>query len=138
MINHDDKPGFGEAGQRSFALDDAIAFQDLMLGIYGASCAVTGKSEQGVELFLFQPLSHGGQMVAGNAVVVEPAVASLLSQGLLLISDDFSAYTPHPELVGVAITTETQRGRHIRLPEATSHWPDKAMLAYHRSLFRAQ
>ena len=130
--------GFGEGGQSAFALDDAVAFRRLVLDLYGHRCAVTGHEDEGLDVFLFQPLEHGGTLVVGNALAVEPAVASLLAQGLLLISDDFVAFAPHPEVIGLESNADTVRGHRIRLPEAVSMWPDRTMLAYHRSLFRAQ
>lgn len=136
--------GFGEGVQRSFALDDAAIFRRLMLGLYGGRCAVTGQcppqrsAEDALEVFLFQPLCHGGVMTSGNALVVEPAVASLLGKGLILVSDDYFAFAPHPEIVGAAKASEARCGRPLFLPDEVGQWPDRAMLAYHRSLFRAQ
>lgn len=136
--------GFGEGVQRSFALDDAAMFRRLMLDLYRGRCAVTGQSpprkdaEDALEVFLFQPLCHGGAMTSGNAMVVETAVASLLGKGLILVSDDYFAFAPHPEIVGAAKASEGQCGRPLFLPDDVGLWPDRAMIGYHRSLFRAQ
>ena len=138
MSSDTDGPGFGESAQRGFALDDAVAFRRLMLDLYGDRCAVTGHADAGLELFLFQPLAHGGPMGTGNAIVVEPAVKSLLEQGLLLISDDYLAFMPHPEIIGGSAVPDAAQGHRIELPANVSLWPSRAMLAYHRSLFRAQ
>ena len=141
MSSRNRQAAFGEGVQRDFVLDDAMAFQQLMLGLYGHRCAVTGRRAdvEALEVFLFQPFDHGGMMVPSNSLVVEPAVASLLARGLILISDEYRAYTPHPEIVGVARPAEEPAaGRALMLPEDVAMWPEKAMIGYHRSLFRAQ
>lgn len=136
--------GFGEGMQRGFALDDAVAFRRLMLDLYQCRCAVTGQSPASgegsdtLEVFLFQPLGHGGVMRPGNALVVEAAVASLLGKGLVWISDDYHAYAPYPEIIGAAGQPADQCGRPLSLPEDIALWPERSMIAYHRSLFRAQ
>ena len=138
------RAGFEEGVQRGFALDDASVFRRLMLDIYGSRCAVTGHvfgdggQSDSLEVFLFQPLDHGGVLSPTNAVVVEPAVASLLGKGLIFISDDFLAFTPHPEIIGAPSDPERLRGRPLSLPDNVGLWPERAMLSYHRSLFRAQ
>ena len=134
--------GFGEGVQRAFALDDAPAFRRMMLGLYGARCALMGeimgsRAEDGLDVFLFQPLAHGGVMTTGNAIVVDTAVASLLGKGLILINDDYEAFLPHPEVVGADLR-DAVSARTLRLPGNVALWPDRAMLSYHRSLFRAQ
>ncbi|MHA6297202.1 hypothetical protein [Devosia sp. CAU 1758] len=142
MAGKHHRAGFDEGFQRGFALDDAVAFRGFMLGLYDERCAVTGRAVdadgESLELFLFQPLSHGGTMSTGNAMVVEAAVASLLGKGLIFISDDFLAYTPHPEIIGAPSDPERSRGRRLWLPEEVSLWPERSMIGYHRSLFRAQ
>ncbi len=144
MAGKHHRAGFEESFQSGFALEDAVAFRGLMLGLYGERCAVTGRaagaegSGEGLEVFLFQPLGHGGAMSTGNAMVVEAAVASLLTKGLIFISDDFLAYTPHPEIIGAPSDPERMRGRRLWLPEDVSLWPERSMIGYHRSLFRAQ
>lgn len=138
------RAGFEEGFQRAFALDDAVSFRRLMLDIYGGRCAVTGRllidsgQAEALEVFLFQPLDHGGAMSTANAVVVEPAVASLLGKGLILISDEFLAFTPHPEIIGAPSDPTGSRGRRLTLPDTVALWPERAMISYHRSLFRAQ
>jgi hypothetical protein len=130
--------GLGEGVQRGWAMDDAVAFRGMMLELYSERCAVTGlQPEKGAEVFLFQPPSHGGLLSTANALVVERAAASLLGRGLILISDDYMAFTPHPEIIG-ASNDPAGAGRRLTLPDDVSLWPDKAMLSYHRSLFRAQ
>lgn len=144
MAGGNRRAGFDEGIQRGFALDDAVAFQRMMLDVYGSRCAVTGRTLsadppiEGLEVFLFQPLGHGGAMTTANAVVVEPAVASLLSKGLILVTEDFLAYTPHPEIIGAANEPGVLRGRPLNLPDDVAMWPERAMINYHRSLFRAQ
>lgn len=144
MAADDKRREFDEGVQRGFALDDALAFRRLMLDIYGQRCAVTGHGHpgdagaEGLEVFLLQPLEHGGMMTSANAIVVEAAVASLLGKGLILISDDFLAYTPHPELVGARREPGELHGQPLTLPDNVSLWPERAMIGYHRSLFRAQ
>jgi hypothetical protein len=138
------RAGFEDGVQRGFALDDAVAFRALMLELYRERCAVTGRaagadgSDEGLEVFMLQPLDHGGLMTPGNAIVVEPAVASLLGKGLIFISDDFLAYTPHPEIIGAASDPDSLQGRPLWLPADIALWPERSMLGYHRSLFRAQ
>ena len=140
MARNDQSLGLEEGVQRSFALDDPIAFRRLMLELYGDRCAVTGSDSAGeaLEVFLFQPLGHDGPLTTGNAMVVEQAVASLLRRGLILISDDYLAFTPHPEVIGLPSDPDTLRGRNLFLPDDAALWPERSMLAYHRSLFRAQ
>lgn len=134
--------GFGEGIQRGFALDDAVMFRTMMLDIYGNRCAITGgalspAAQDGLEVFLFQPLSHGGAMTPGNALVVDLAVASLLDRGEVLIGDDYTAYIPHPELIDPALGAIVQVRRPLTLPENVSLWPDRSLLAYRRSLYDA-
>jgi hypothetical protein len=143
MVSVGQGDGFEEGIQRGFALDDGVAFRQLMLGIYGNRCALTDGAlgpghEDSLEVFLFQPLSHGGAMTTSNAMVVDMAAASLLDRGLVLISDDYLAFLPHPEYLGPALGTKPLPGRRLTLPDNVSLWPDRHMLAYHRSLFRAQ
>lgn len=131
--------GFGEGIQRGLVLDDAVAFRRMMIELYGERCAVTGQpAGRGIEVFLFQPPAHGGALSTANALVVERAAASLLGRGLILISDDYLAFTPHPEIIGATHDPEECPGRRLTLPDDVSLWPDRAMLSYHRSLFRAQ
>lgn len=140
LVARDDyPPGFGEGVQRGLTMDDAVAFRKVMLEIYACRCAVTGHQPgEGIEVFLFQPPAHGGALSTANALVVERAAASLLGRGLILISDDYLAFTPHPEIIGVSNDAEECSGRRLTLPDDVSLWPDRAMLSYHRSLFRAQ
>ena len=144
MAEHRRQGGFGEGIQRGFALDDAVAFRQLMLDIYSRRCAITGQvysgdmTEDGLEVFLLQPLDHGGQLRPANAIVVETAAARLLAQGIIFVSDDFLAYTPHPELAAPDAMDTNLQGRPLSLPDNVALWPDRAMLAYHRSMFRAQ
>lgn len=138
VSDHRGQSEFAESVQRGWAMDDAVAFRRMMLQLYGKRCAVTGhQPEKGVEVFLFQPPSHGGLLSTANALVVERAAASLLGRGLILISDDYMAFTPHPEIIG-ASNDPASAGRRLTLPDEVSLWPDKAMLSYHRSLFRSQ
>lgn len=138
------KAGFGEGMQRGFALDDAVAFRRMMLELYQGRCAVTGRApaeagaSEALDVFLLQPLGHGGVMRPGNALVVEAAVASLLGKGLVWISDDYRAYAPFPEVIGAAGEPGDQKGRPLCLPKDVALWPERTMIAYHRSLFRAQ
>jgi hypothetical protein len=139
VANGGNRAGFGEVAQGSFALDDAPAFHRLMLGLYGDHCAVTGhRPDEPLDVFIFQPVGHGGALSPANAIVVEAAVASLLGRGLILISDDYMAYTPNPEIIGETRDPDAQRGRRLSLPADVSLWPRRDMLFYHRSLFRAQ
>ncbi len=144
MAERDRSIGFAEGVQRGFALDDAVSFRHLMLEIYDFRCAVTGKTyssdEAGehLEVFLLQPLVHGGHMAPGNAVVVDTVVAGLLGKGHLLISDSYRAYTSHPEIVSEPVEASDAQGRNMMLPANVSLWPQLAMIGYHRSLFRAQ
>lgn len=143
MTDNEDGSGFGEGAQRAFALDDAVAFRSLMLDIYSHSCALTGGAlnagpDDGLDVFLLQPLSHGGSMTPGNALVVDKAAARLLEQGLVLVDDDYVAFLPHPEIAGPPFDSGSSSGRQLHLPESVSLWPDRAMLAYHRSRFRTQ
>lgn len=134
--------GFGEGVQRSFALDDASAFRQLMLDIYGGRCAVTdgalGADDDSLEVFLFQPLEHGGVMTTSNALVVDRAAASLLRRGVVLVDDDYVTFLPHPEQLAPGVEAKPLPGRRLTLPDNVSLWPERSMLAYHRSLFRAQ
>lgn len=143
MVSVGQGDGFGEGVQRGFALDDAVAFRRLMLDIYGSRCAVTdgalGLGDQdSLEVFLFQPLEHGGTMTTGNAVVVDSAAASLLRRGVVLVDDDYVTFLPHPEHLGPGVEAKPLPGRRLALPDNVSLWPERTMLAYHRSLFRAQ
>lgn len=143
MVDWRDKRGFAEGVQSSFALDDAVAFRQMMLGLYQERCAVTGRDartglDESLDVFLFQPLDHGGRLTPNNAIVVEPAVASLMGKGLILIGDDYTAFAPHPEVIGQEPDAEGSRGRRLWLPDSVSHWPDRTLIAYHRSLFLAQ
>ncbi|MBB4052036.1 putative restriction endonuclease [Devosia subaequoris] len=144
MADRDRSVGFAEGIQRGFALDDAVSFRQLMLETYNRRCAVTGKSyaadeaDEHLEVFLFQPLEHGGRMAPDNAVVVDTVVAGLLSKGHLLISDAYCAYTSHPEIVSEPVEASDAHGRNMVLPDNISLWPQRAMVGYHRSLFRAQ
>jgi len=144
VADRDRSVGFAEGLQRGFALDDAVPFRQLMLEIYDYRCAVTGKSYAGdgaedhLEVFLFQPLEHGGHMVPGNAVVVDTVVAGLLAKGHLLVSDTYRAYTSHPEIVSEPVEASDALGRNMMLPVNVSLWPQPALVGYHRSLFRAQ
>lgn len=121
-----------------------MAFRSLMLEIYSYRCAVTGKAyavdeaDEHLEVFLFQPLSHGGPMAPGNAVVVEEVVAGLLDKGHLLVSDTYCAYTSHPEIVAEPVEASDAQGRTMVLPDNVSLWPRRDLVSYHRSLFRAQ
>lgn len=144
MAERDRSDGFAEGFQRGFALDDAVAFRRLMLDIYGNRCAVTGKvfardeADTDLEVFLFQPLVHGGSMSPRNAIVVDTVVAGLLGKGHILVSDTYKAYTLHPEIVGMPVEAGDEHGRNMALPENVSLWPAPTMVSYHRSLFRAQ
>jgi predicted restriction endonuclease len=144
VADRDRSIGFAEGVQRGFALDDAVPFRQFMLEIYDYRCAVTGQAyasdeaDQHLEVFLFQPLGHGGQMAPGNAVVVDPVVAGLLGKGHLLISDAYRAYTSHPEIVSEPVEPSDAHGRNMVLPDNVSLWPQRDMVGYHRSLFRAQ
>lgn len=144
MTRHDRSYGFHEGVQRGFALDDAVAFRRLMLDIYGNRCAVTGKvfppdeAANELEVFLFQPLGHGGPMAPGNAIVVEAVVAGLLEKGHILVNDAYCAYTAHPEIVPDMVEPGDAKGRNMALPDNVSLWPELTMVGYHRSLFRAQ
>ena len=144
VAERDRSAGFAEGVQRNFALDDAVAFRSLMLEIYGYRCAVTGMAYASdladgyLEVFLFQPLSDGGPMTPGNAVVIEEVVAGLLDKGHLLISDDYRAYTSHPEIVSEPVEAGDVQGRTMVLPDNLSLWPRRDLVSYHRSLFRAQ
>lgn len=130
--------GLSEGVQRGWVMDDAVAFRQMMLQLYDQRCAVTGQQpEAGVEVFLFRAPALGGLLSTANALVVERAAASLLGSGLILISDDYRAFTPHPEIIG-ASNDEACAGRRLTLPDNVWLWPDKAMLAYHRNLFRSQ
>lgn len=136
--------GLGEGLQRGFALDDGVAFRRLMLDIYGHRCAITGRfhADDGagddLDVFLLQPLSHGGMLKPSNAIVVETAAARLLERGFVHISDDFLAYMPHPERAELESLSEDLQGRPLTLPDNPSLWPERAMLSYHRSLSRKQ
>lgn len=134
----------GELPQAGFALADAVAFRRFMLDIYGYRCAITGRvhaedeAEEGLDVFLLQPLAHGGALQPGNAVVVETAAARLLEGGLVQIGDDFLVYLPDPERSDLDADMAERLGRPLSLPESPSLWPDRAMLAYRRSLSRGQ
>ena len=143
MVGGNQGGGFGEGVQRSFAMDDAVAFRRLMLDIYGGRCAVTDGAlgpvgDDSLEVFLFQPLEHGGAMTTSNAVVVDRAAAGLLRRGVVLVDDDYFTFLPHPEHLAPGAEAKPLPGRMLALPDNVSLWPDRTMLAYHRSLFRAQ
>ena len=143
MVGGNQGGGFGEGVQRGFALDDAFAFRQLMLDIYGSRCAVTDGAlgpgdNDSLEVFLFQPLEHGGAMAPGNAVVVDRAAAGLLRRGIVLVDDDYVTFLPHPEHLEPGVDAKPLPGRRLALPDNVSLWPERTMLAYHRSLFRAQ
>jgi hypothetical protein len=143
MVGGNQGGGFGEGVQRSFALDDASAFRQLMLDIYGSRCAVTDGAlgpgdDDSLEVFLFQPLEHGGAMSPSNAVVVDRAAAGLLRRGIVLVDDDYVTFLPHPEYLEAGVDAKPLPGRRLALPDNVSLWPERTMLAYHRSLFRAQ
>ena len=143
MVGGNPGGGFGEGAQRSFVLDDAMAFRRLMLDIYDGRCAMTDGAlgtgdDDSLEVFLFQPLEHGGALTSSNAVVVDRAAASLLRRGVVLVDDDYVTFLPHPEQLAPGVEAKPLLGRRLTLPENVSLWPDRAMLAYHRSLFQAQ
>jgi hypothetical protein len=143
MVGGNQGGGFGEGVQRGFALDDAAAFRQLMLDIYGGRCAVTDGAlgtgdDDSLEVFLFQPLEHGGAMAPGNALVVDRAAASLLRRGVVLVDDDYVTFLPHPEHLAPGTEAKPIPGRMLALPDNVSLWPERNMLAYHRSLFSAQ
>lgn len=139
MTESDEITGFAERAQRDLVLEDLSAFRRMMISLYSGRCAVTGHQpgDENLEIFLFLPPEHGGELSPKNALLVEQAAASLLCRGLILISDDYMAFTPHPEIIGV-LSDPPCAGRHLTLPDDASLWPDKALMSYHRSLFRAQ
>lgn len=142
----DRQRGFRERFQQGFTPADPVAFARLMLDQYGNRCALMGAKHDATEdglhpiltIFLFQPLSHQGALEPSNAIVVELAVASLLERGLVLIDDQYEAYLPQSEEASDAGADATAGRRQLHLPEDRAFWPDRAMLAYHRSLFNAQ
>lgn len=143
MVSVGQGDGFGEGVQRSFAMDDAVAFRRLMLDIYNGRCAVTDGAlgpvgDDSLDVFLFQPLEHGGAMTTGNAVVVDRAAAGLLRRGVVLVDDDYFTFLPHPERLKPGAEARPLPGRMLALPGNVSLWPHRTMLAYHRSLFSAQ
>ena len=135
---HDDPNGLGEGLQRGFALDDAVAFRQMMLDIYGYRCAVTGAvhpsdAAEALDVFLVQPLAHGGTLTPANSIVVELTVARLIDENVVQIGDDFLVYLPQPldlEL-GAALA-----GRPLLLPDNPSFWPSRSMLTYRRDLYK--
>jgi predicted restriction endonuclease len=129
MPGYDDQDGFGEGLQRGFALDDAVSFTRLLLELYGYRCAVSGRQfaaltevpHPDLDVYLFQPLSEGGTLAFGNAIVVERAVSRLLDQGQIAITDDF-----------VAIRADGSGGAPVFRPPDRAFWPSPEALEYHR------
>ncbi|WIY51983.1 hypothetical protein O9Z70_10875 [Devosia sp. YIM 151766] len=140
-----DNGGFDERFGRPIAADEHVVFATSLLGLYGHRCAVTGRAfapadilpHPDLDVMLFQPLSHRGLLVPGNALVVEIGAADLLRRGVLMINDDYEAYIARPELLDPPGNVPPPP-RKLRLPADPALWPDRSALAYHRSLFQVQ
>lgn len=133
--------GFGEAAQAFFDHSAIERLADELISNYGLRCAVSGaRLTQELEptVFFLQPLDHHGEIHRGNALLVERASASLLQSGIVLISDDYEAFIARPDLVDPGMLATVQQRQRLYLPENVDFWPSRAMIAYHRSLFRAQ
>lgn len=142
----EDLDGLEEGLQRGFVLEDPVALTRMMLDLYDHRCAVTGKAfprahgalpHPDLEVFLFQPLSHRGLLSPVNALLVEGAVFGLMQAGLVLITDRYEAMVSASAGAEPGLA-EGDAVRPLHLPADRLFWPDRAALAYHRGLFKAQ
>jgi hypothetical protein len=133
--------GFGEAAQAFFDYSKIERLGDELMRQYGRRCAISGATlTQDLEptVFFFQPLDHFGEIHRGNAVLVERACGGLLQSGIVLISDAYEAFIARPDLVDSSKLKGLDQPRRLYLPDNIDFWPSRTMIAYHRSLFRAQ
>lgn len=142
MADEDFSSGFGEAAQPFFDYSEITHLAKRMMALYHCRCALSGAalSDRQFEpiVFFLQPLEHGGRIDPENALLVERASGRLLQSGIVLMSDEYEAYIARPDLLENTAGAGLEEGRKLFLPDSAEFWPSKAMIAYHRSLFRAQ
>lgn len=142
MADDDSSSGFGEAAQAVFDYTEIATLANRLMEQYRFRCAVSGAdiSNKNLEptVFFLQPLEHGGRIHPENAVLVERASGRLLQSGLVLISDAFETFIARADLMDSSARSLPNGGRKLFLPDSAEFWPSTAMIAYHRSLFRAQ
>lgn len=141
MAGEEFDSGFGEAAQAFFDHSQIERLADELIRLYGQRCAMSGAlltQELEPTVFFFQPLHHFGEIHRANAILVEKASASLLQSGIVLISDDYEAFIARPDLVDPNKVGGLDQRKRLYLPDNVDFWPSRVMIAYHRSLFRAQ